>query len=272
MQELAAAIRSKKAVLFAGAGLSMNLGLPSFGGLIDKLASDLGFDAEVFQSCGDYLALAEFYYQKKGSLGPLRSWMDTTWHSNDVELEKSEIHKTIVELDFPTIYTTNYDRWIEKSFELWKKNYCKVASVADLAAAHDSLPQIVKFHGDFDDDESIVLTESSYFDRLDFESPLDIKLRSDVLGKTVLFLGYSLSDINIRYLLHKLQKQWSQAANGRGRPKSYIFLTRPNVVQEELLRARGVTPIVAESDDPKEATLSFLRELLHEAYGRTASL
>ncbi|MBU83525.1 MAG: SIR2 family protein [Pseudomonadota bacterium] len=272
MQELAAAIRSKKAVLFAGAGLSMNLGLPSFGSLIDKLASEMGFDAEVFHSCGDYLALAEFYYQKKGSLGPLRSWMDTTWHSNDVDLEGSEIHKTIVGLDFPTIYTTNYDRWIEKSFELWGKNYCKVASVADLAAAHDSLPQIVKFHGDFDNDESIVLTESSYFDRLDFESPLDIKLRSDVLGKTVLFLGYSLSDINIRYLLHKLQKQWSQSTNGKGRPKSYIFLTRPNVVQEELLRARGVTPIVAESDDPKEATSSFLRELLHEAYGKTATL
>lgn len=272
MQELAAAIRSKKAILFAGAGLSMNLGLPSFSGLIDKLARDLGFDTEVFQSCGDYLALAEFYYQKKGSLGPLRSWMDTTWHSSSIDLSKSEIHKTIVDLDFPVIYTTNYDRWIEKSFELYGKSYCKVSSVADIAAAHDSLPQIVKFHGDFDDDESIVLTESSYFDRLDFESPLDIKLRSDVLGKTVLFLGYSLSDINIRYLLHKLQKQWSQSTNGKGRPNSYIFLTKPNVVQEELLRARGVTPIVSEIDNPQEATLSFLKELMHEAYGKTIAL
>ncbi|APX94193.1 Sir2 family NAD-dependent protein deacetylase [Halomonas sp. 1513] len=272
MQELAAAIREKRAVLFAGAGLSMNLGLPSFGRLIDKLAVDLDFDPEVFHSCGDYLALAEFYYQKKGSLGPLRSWMDTTWHSGDIDLERSDIHKTIVELEFPTIYTTNYDRWIERAFELWGKDFCKIASVSDLAAAHDSLPQIVKLHGDFDDDESIVLTESSYFDRLDFESPLDIKLRSDVLGKTILFLGYSLSDINIRYLLHKLQKQWTQSSNGKGRPKSYIFLTKPNIVQEELLRARGVTPIVAESDDAKEATLSFLKELMHEAYGKTAAL
>lgn len=272
MQELAAAIRSKQAVLFAGAGLSMNLGLPSFSGLIDKLASDLGFDTDVFQSCGNYLALAEFYYQRKGSLGPLSSWMDTTWHSDDIDLSRSEIHKTIVDLNFPTIYTTNYDRWIEKSFELWGKDYCKVASVADLAAAHDSLPQIVKLHGDFDDAESIVLTESSYFDRLDFESPLDIKLRSDVLGKTVLFLGYRLADINIRYLLYKLQKQWSQSANGDVRPKSYVFLAKPNIVQEELLRARGVTPIVAELDDAKEATLLFLRELMHEAYGKTTAL
>ena len=94
---------------------------------------------------------------------------------------------------------------------------------------------------------------------------------SDVLGKSVLFLGYSLADINIRYLLHKLQKQWSRSTSGKGRPKSYIFLTKPNLVQEELLRARGVTPIVAEVDDAKEATLTFLRELMHEAYGRTSA-
>ena len=272
MQELAAAIRAKKVILFAGAGLSMNLGLPSFNGLIDKLAEDLGFDAEVFHSCGDYLALAEYYYQKKGSLGPLRSWMDTNWHSSEFDLNKSEIHKTIVDLDFPTIYTTNYDLWIEKSFELHSKDFCKIANVADLAEVQDSVTHIVKLHGDFDDDESIVLTESSYFNRLDFESPLDIMLRSDVLGKSVLFVGYSLADINIRYLLHKLHNQWEKSSSSKGRPKSYIFLTKPNIVQEELLRARGVTPIIAETDNPKESTLLFLKELMHEAYGKTAAL
>ena len=45
---------------------------------------------------------------------------------------------------------------------------------------------------DFSDDSSIVLTESSYFERLEFNSPLDIKLRSDMLGKTILYIGYSL--------------------------------------------------------------------------------
>ena len=33
--------------------------------------------------------------------------------------------------------------------------------------------------------KTIVLDESSYFERLEFETPLDIKLRSDVLGKSV---------------------------------------------------------------------------------------
>ena len=116
MQDLIQSIREGKAILFAGAGLSMNLGLPSFGGLIDHLADELGFNRDLFQMSGDYLSLAEYYYQQKGKLGPLRSWMDTTWHSSNVDISKSLIHQMIVELNFPTIYTTNYDRWIEKSF------------------------------------------------------------------------------------------------------------------------------------------------------------
>lgn len=268
MNDLAEAIRNKKAILFAGAGLSMNLGLPSFNSLIGRLAEELGFDSELFHMSGDYLSLAEYYYQIKGKLGPLRSWMDTTWHSGDIDISESLIHKAIVELELSAIYTTNYDRWLEKSFDYWEKPYSKIANVSDIASAKEDQTQIIKFHGDFDDDKSIVLTESSYFERMNFESPLDIKLRSDVLGKTVLFLGYSLSDINIRYLLYRLQKQWDKEDCDKTRPKSYIFLTRPNVVQEEILKARGVVPIVAETDDPKASLQKFLTELLQEAYGK----
>lgn len=34
---------------------------------------------------------------------------------------------------------------------------------------------------------------------------LDIKLRSDMLGKTILYIGYSLEDINMRFLLSILR-------------------------------------------------------------------
>lgn len=268
MQDLVEAIKQRKVVLFAGAGLSMNLGLPSFNSLIKRLAEELEFDPELFHMSGDYLSLAEYYYTVKGTLGPLRSWMDTTWHSTATDISKSMIHKAIVELDLSTIYTTNYDRWIEKSFDHWGKSYNKIANVSDIASAKEGKTQIIKFHGDFDDDKSIVLTESSYFERMHFESPLDIKLRSDVLGKSVLFLGYSLSDINIRYLLYRLQKQWDREGNNKARPKSYIFLTRPNLVQEEILRSRGLVPIVAKTDDPKDSLQRFLAELLQDAYGK----
>jgi SIR2-like domain len=69
--------------------------------------------------------------------------------------------------------------------------HVKVANVDDLVGLPADKMQIVKFHGDFEDDGSLVLTESSYFDRMNFKGPLDIKLRADILGKTVLFVGSS---------------------------------------------------------------------------------
>ena len=118
------------------------------------------------------------------------------------------------------------------------------------------MTQIVKFHGDTISDDSIVLTESSYFDRLDFESPLDIKLRSDMLGKSLLFVGYSLSDINIRLLIYKLDKLWKNNNTGK-RPNSYIFLPTPNPIQEKILVRRGITPIVGTDIEKQKSTENF---------------
>lgn len=269
MHDLIQAIREQKAMLFVGAGLSKNLGLPTFDELINHLAEELGFDPQVFHLSGDYLSLAEYYRIKKGSLGSLRSWMDRTWHDSKIDIKQSEIHKSIVQLKFPIIYTTNYDRWLEKSFEAYDIKFSKITNVADIAKIRNGATQIVKLHGDFDDDASIVLTESSYFDRLNFESPLDIKLRADTLGRTILFIGYSLTDINIRYLLYRLHKQWQSPDVEYARPRSYVFLSRPNLIQEEVLKARGIEPIISSEDDPRQGLESFLKDLLNEAYGQT---
>ena len=105
--------------------------------------------------------------------------MDRLWHHRLRVGGESEIYKLIIELDFPIIYTTNFDRWLENAYDHYRKEYIKITNVADIARIKMNKTQIIKFHGDFDDDSSLVLTESSFFQRLDFESPIDIKLRSD---------------------------------------------------------------------------------------------
>jgi len=264
LSELIEAIKARNVILFVGGGVSMNLGLPSWEELIEKLARDLGFDKDVYKSMGDHLVLAEYYKLLKG-IGPLRSWMDRKWHNTEkVDISKSYIHQLIVNLDFPIIYTTNYDRWIEFAFDAYDKPYAKIADVADIRGIKEGVTQIVKFHGDFDNDSSIVLTESSYFNRLDFETPLDIKLRADVLGKSILFIGYSLSDINIRFLLYKLNRLWEQANNLDAKPKSFMLLIKPNPIQERVLEHRGITTIIAQQEDPKKGLIHFLERLHRE--------
>ncbi len=262
--ELANAIRNQRVMLFVGAGVSRELGLPVFSDLIDHLAESLGYDPEIFHSLGDYLTLCEYFkLEEGGSIGPLLRWMDRNWHRG-VNIEDSEAHKLIVELDFPIIYTTNYDSCLEKAYQHYDKSFTKIANVGQLADADPKATQIIKFHGDFEDDESIVLTESQYFNRLDFESPLDIRLRADLLRRSVLFLGYSLSDINIRYMLYKLNSLWISSGLGDSMPQSYIYLARPNRVEERVLQSRGIQPIVNDLDNPSEGLKQFLRSLVDQ--------
>lgn len=258
MEQLISSFKQGNVILFVGAGVSMNLGLPAWGELIEKIALDLNYDSEIYKTFGDNLALAEYYRIKKGSIGPLRSWMDRKWHAENIDIGSSRVHELIAKSEFPIIYTTNYDRWLEDALAHYGKSYTKIASVGDLTKIKAGSTQIVKFHGDFDDDKSIVLDETSYFERLEFESPLDIKLRSDVLGKSVLFIGYGLADMNVRFLFYKLSKLWKANNNGVAQPRSYIFSAKPNPVQEAILDQWGISMLSSEIEAPGEALAEFL--------------
>ena len=84
-----------------------------------------------------------------------------------------------------------------------------------------------------------------------------------MLGKSILFIGYSLSDINVRILLYKLDKLW-KASNVREekRPSSYIFLPTPNPIQENILGKRGIKTIIGTNIDKNKSIEEFLSSLL----------
>lgn len=258
---LVEATARRRAILFAGAGLSMSVGLPAWGELIAHMRAELGLDPEAGAEA-TYQTLAEYYRLRRGSIGPLRSWMDRKWSVSEAKVRESRIHALIVALDFPILYTTNYDNNLEVAYRAHGRDFVKIANARDVArAAADGATQIVKFHGDFEDDESLVIAETDYFDRLTFDSPLDIKFRADALGRTLLFVGYSLSDLNIRLLLHRLWQTWRAAGQERERPSSFVFMAKPNPVQTAVLAQWGITALSEEAETPEEALLAFLTKL-----------
>jgi NAD-dependent SIR2 family protein deacetylase len=260
--QLAADIRNRKVILFVGSGASNNLGLPTWEGLISHLASQLGYDKEIFQTLSaNPLSLAEYYLLEKGGIDGLRGWMEQNWSVSDEALQASEVHRLIAKLGFDKIYTTNFDQLLERALELHGRQVHKVINVGDMSDAKPGATTVVKFHGDFSSGSSIVLGETQYFDRLSFQSPLDIKLRADALGKSLLFIGYSISDINIRLMLYMLTVMWRSSGQDSLRPKSYVFMPRPNAVQERILRSWNVTPVVGDSPTDIEALQGFLFEL-----------
>ncbi|ESY03023.1 MULTISPECIES: SIR2 family protein [unclassified Mesorhizobium] len=262
INSLANAIRHRSAILFVGAGVSISVGLPSWEKLIERMAKELGVDDEFSTRRDRFQTLAEYYRIKHGSIGPLRSWMDRNWSVAKERIEKSELHRLIVTLDFPVIYTTNYDRNLELAFEIHGREYVKVANARHVAQARRGVTHIVKFHGDFDEDSSLVLTETDYLDRLSFNSPLDVRFRSDALGSTILFIGYSLSDPNIRLLLHRLWQTWHRSGYEKDRPPSFIFMPSRNPVEEAVLGRWGISVLVGAGNDPEAGLTDFLRRLV----------
>jgi hypothetical protein len=256
--------RHRRLIPFIGAGLSIPLRLPSWSRLIDTIAKQLGYDPEVYRLNGTKLQLAEYYVAVKGSIGPLRSEMDRLFNPPDDAILGSETHSLLVDLRLPVIYTTNYDRIIERAFELKGVACHTVANIDDMAAAppDTEATQIVKFHGTFSDDASLVLTESSYFDRLEFESAIDIRLRSDTLGRSLLFLGYSLDDVNIRYLLYRLHKLRNAAKREADRlPSAYLTAFGAGEVQRTLLSRWDVEVIELDPLDKTRSVAAFLKAL-----------
>jgi hypothetical protein len=232
--------------------------------VIQRLAKDLDLapdqaDVSNFRSLTEYYQLA-----KNGELSSFYTWMDQAFHPAHIDIRQSVIHKRIIDLDFPIVYTTNYDRWIERAFEAHGKPYRKIVNVSDWTSCLPHQTEVIKFHGDFDDFSSIVLTESSFFSRMVFEKPLDIRLRSDSLARPFLFIGYSLRDPNIRFLLYRLSEVWEKHATRDQQPRSYILMSEPDPIQERILRERGVEPILSERQDHSSGLTHFLDCLARE--------
>ncbi len=255
-------VRERQVILFVGAGVSAGLGLPTWQDFIGRLGSEFGFEPHEFLGLShDFRSLAEFYRLEKGSLETLRDKIAREWQISDEKLASSQAHRHIVELDFPIVYTTNYDHLLERAYRSQHRRFNKIVTAKDFARIDPALPTIVKFHGDLDDPSSMVLGETDYLDRLSFEQPLDIKLVADAFGKALLFIGYSVSDINLRLLLYRLHRIWRASGCERARPRSYVLMTQPNRVQERILASWGVAPLLAANTDETNAVALFLERL-----------
>src|SRR3954467_10878554 len=81
-ETLVQAVRGRKAILFAGAGLSCTLGLPLFDVLTSYLGSQLNLpDWKRY----DFPALAEYYLLQTSASDELFRWMRKQWHRDDID-------------------------------------------------------------------------------------------------------------------------------------------------------------------------------------------
>ena len=88
--------------------------------------------------------------------------------------------------------------------------------------------------------------------------------RTDDTQRTLLFIGYSMQDLNIRLLLHRLWRMWRDSGRARDRPPSFVFVAERDRVRDAILEQWGITVIAGEEDGPELGLLRFLEGLARD--------
>ena len=233
----------------------------SWSEFVDQAARRLGFDPELLRMRGEPLQILEYYRIKESGLGSLVNWLMTEMRAPDEALLKSKIHVELAQMALcSTFYTTNYDDYIERAFKLHGRSAKSVAIEAHMGG-NTSATEIVKFHGDFGWHSEMVVSESDYMERLAFNSPMDWRLRSDLLGRAVLFLGYSFQDSNVAYLFHIVNKLFSHLPlSGSGR-RAFIVVPDPSDFEETLFRQRNIEVVPVSRQTMSDEIAALLQDV-----------
>ncbi|ERJ13309.1 SIR2 family protein [Haloplasma contractile] len=190
-----------KLSVFVGAGISRLSGFPSWRGLVQDMADEIGYlykkdyneDADF--SPDELLKIPQMYYLNKGE-DIYRKKVDNSFKNN---CTPNEIHDLILSLHPNHMLTTNYDTLLEETAIKFGRNFSVLNSNKVVAGAETS-NYILKVHGDFSDE--FVLKEQDYLDYENKYLLIDNLVKTIFATNLVLFVGYALNDYNIKLILN----------------------------------------------------------------------
>jgi hypothetical protein len=263
--EMADLLSKHKLVPFFGAGISrQHLGLAA-AELAREMAEEIGCPPET-----QLADVADAYTETRDKTAFV-DFLDRKLVVRELDERKAPSHRLLVSLMQSLLYTTNQDNLFELVACKYGRKYRCVVTVEDLSESVPGEPLLIKFHGDTSVPDSLVFGTKSYQARMATQDhPLDIKLRSDLLGKRLMFLGYSLNDENVAKLFATVKR----AFNGT-LPHSYLVAFDDDPALMKTAGEYQVNVVVPlrlfpEARDNAEAFERFLQLLCDETRKRQA--
>jgi hypothetical protein len=230
-----------RVVLFVGAGLSAQAGLPMWRTLLEALVEvttvETRQDPSVVTELGrmlsesKFLQIAEYCKEKLGPSGYTQLLSDRL---ADANREVPSVHRLAVALPFASWVTTNYDKLLERAYALERGGLPKTLTNRDTEALgrllFDGAPFILKAHGDLDKPDSVVFTSRDYRDLIHGNPAFGAAFSTILMTNALLFVGYSLSDPDFNLLMDR------QLLTFRGfAPERYALMSGIGKVEEEYL-------------------------------------
>lgn len=193
--------------LFLGAGVSASAGLPSWAALLTPCAKQLGITID---SSVDLYLLAQYYANEYGYSALKRVINDSI---NQLDRESTLVDK-LLDLNFKSIWTTNYDHIIERNLE--RKSVLTNSIHDDKDLPNTTGPNrisVYKMNGDISNLDRIVITQK---DVEDYEKNHEMFLtffKRELVVNSFLFLGYSFTDEIVLSCLAAVNRCLEDSAN-----------------------------------------------------------
>lgn len=219
IREFSKKLQQQRAAAFIGAGMSCGAGFVNWRELLADIANDLGLEVDREH---DLIAVAQFHQNEWRTRSKLNEKLIEEF-TRDAALSPN--HALLARLPIHTIWTTNYDELLEDAFRREGKRVdAKVAPESLAWERRDADVTIYKMHGDISRPDQAVLTKDDYetYDRT--RELFTIRLKSDLVSLSFVFLGFSFEDPNVEYILSRIKNLLGQNARTH-----YYVTRRPNL-------------------------------------------
>lgn len=238
-------IKEGKVVLFLGSGALYGATLPDnkkipLGNDLRDILCDRFLDGDFkFESLAHVSDLAESTY----SLFELQDYI----HEYFDGVVPASFHSLISGFNWRAIFTTNYDQLVETVYRNSKVDEKKVMPILsnddslDITRNDSDIIPLIKLHGCIsrtrDSKVPLILTVEQYNESLSSRKRLFNHLYELAYEYTIVFVGHSLQDANIRRVLTDLEKE---AANGM---RHYLLKPKVKGAEVEFWARKKITAL-----------------------------
>lgn len=187
-----------RVIPFIGAGFSKNgilldkSSIPDWEGLGKRVATYISNYSYI--NAVDALSLFESEFSRTKLIELLARELKIN------QLKPGNAHRALCDLYFGTICTTNFDFLIEQTLNEKNIPFSTIVSEERLPISTHEKTKLVKLHGDFNHPERMVITEYDYDTFINSNKILSTYISNLFITKTLLLIGYSFDDSDIRTL------------------------------------------------------------------------
>ena len=223
---------------FVGAGVSALSGAPTWKALIHAISDKLGRTRKDEYSSDENLQIPQMFYYSLGE-NKEEYYRFVKEQLYSASLLPNTIHREMLNLNPVSFITTNYDTLLEDAAVQYCQSFKVVSQDEDVPTIFGDR-FILKLHGDFKHN-NFVLKEEDYLNYSENYKLIETLVKSIFSTNTVVFIGYSLNDYNIKLILN-----WTKTLlKGSFREPIFLYVGSSALTDTELIyqQSKGLTVV-----------------------------